>query len=111
VRIDGIVTTMFLENSVEVQGIQIVDNTISAASTSDNLILTHGSNSSILVNNTLEIRSLPNPLVTPAPPTNGVKIYTGSPGIGGTGIYFVNQDQIRDELTSRSKSILYGIIF
>lgn len=111
VRINGIITTTFLENSVEVQGVRMVDNTISAASTSDNLILTHGSNSSILVNNTLEVRSLPNPLITPAPPTNGVKIYTGPQSIGGTGIYFVNQDQTRDELTSRSKSILYGIIF
>lgn len=111
VRINGIITSTFYENNVEVQDVKITNNTISPVNTESNLILTHGANSSVLVNNTLEVRSLPNPLITPAPPTNGVKIYTGVQSIGGTGIYFVNQDQTRDELVSRSKSILYGIIF
>lgn len=111
VRINGIPTTTFFENNVEVQGVKFTSSTISPVSTSDNLLLTHSANTSVLINNVLEVRSLPNPLVTPTAPTNGVKIYTGIQSIGGTGIYFVNQDQTRDELVSRSKSILYGIIF
>ena len=87
------------------------ENRIKAVNSGEDLVLTHSSTQVVRVNNVLGITALPNPLLVPSIPTNGAKIYTGAQSIGGTGIYFVNQDQTRDELVSRSKSILYGIIF
>lgn len=63
------------------------------------------------VNHVLAITANPNPLSLPTNPTNGVKLFAGPQQIGGTGIFFANQDGVTDELVSRSKSILYGIIF
>jgi hypothetical protein len=49
------------------------------------------------------------------PDTNTIRVYTGDPGGmavggGGTGLY-VKNSQVNDELVSKSKAIVYGIIF
>lgn len=111
VRADNTLTATFFEDTVELQRVEFEENRIKAVNSGEDLVLTHSSTQVVRVNNVLGITALPNPLLVPSIPTNGAKIYTGAQSIGGTGIYFVNQDQTRDELVSRSKSILYGIIF
>lgn len=49
--------------------------------------------------------------VTPSPINNKTSVYsTSTVGGGGTGLYFVNTDRT-DELVSRKRAIIYGIIF
>lgn len=110
VNIDGVLTTTFYEEYVEIQDVKFQRNEISPRQTGQELVLSAGSNS-VLIDNVLQIKQLPNQFLLPASPIDGVKIYAGPQSIGGTGIYFVNEEQTRDELVSRSKSILYGIIF
>jgi hypothetical protein len=110
-KIDNVSLAYFYDDRAEIDGVKIQDNQITTVSSGIDLVLKHTSNQSVLIDNNLAIKELPNPLLVPATPTDGVKIYASDQSIGGTGIYFVNKEQTRDELVSRSKSILYGIIF
>ena len=48
----------------------------------------------------------------PTTPTGYVSLYsTNLPGTGGTGLYFVNTQGTNDELISKTKAILYSLIF
>jgi hypothetical protein len=47
---------------------------------------------------------------TPANVANAVAVYSNAVGGGGTGLYFTSTSA-NDELVSKSKAILYGIIF
>ena len=47
---------------------------------------------------------------TPAYTGNGVAVYNSTMGGGGTGLFVINS-QVNDELVSKSKAIVYGIIF
>jgi len=47
---------------------------------------------------------------TPTYTGNGVAVYNNTIGGGGTGLYVVNS-AVNDELVSKSKAIVYGIIF
>jgi len=38
------------------------------------------------------------------------KLYSATPGEGGTGLYFVNSTS-SDELVSKTKAMVYGLIF
>jgi hypothetical protein len=111
VRIDGTLTTTFLEDTVEIQRVEFEGNEVKAVNSGEDLVLTHSATTSVRVNHVLSITANPNPLSLPTNPTNGVKLFAGPQQIGGTGIFFANQDGVTDELVSRSKSILYGIIF
>ena len=55
------------------------------------------------------IRILNNPS-TPSSETGYNKLYAATPSSGGTGL-FVTNDTVSDELVSKSKAIVYGIIF
>ena len=64
-------------------------------------------------NNTLAIQGyevLGNIGTTPATPSNAVAIYNNTIGGGGTGVYVLSSS-VNDELVSKSKAIVYGIIF
>lgn len=47
---------------------------------------------------------------TPTYTGNGVAVYNNTIGGGGTGLYVINS-AVNDELVSKSKAIVYGIIF
>ena len=64
-------------------------------------------------NNTLTIQGyevLGNIGTTPAIPSNAVALYNNTVGGGGTGVYVLSSS-VNDELVSKSKAIVYGIIF
>ena len=46
----------------------------------------------------------------PAAPTTETKIFAKAPGQGDSGVYFINNAKT-DELVSRRKALIYGIIF
>ena len=64
-------------------------------------------------NNVLKLQGtevLGNIGTTPTTPSNAVAIYNKAVGGGGTGVYVLSS-QVNDELVSKSKAIVYGIIF
>jgi hypothetical protein len=86
---------------------QIQFNSANAFGASANLVFDY-------VNNVLKVQGfevLGNIATTPAiAPSNGVALYNKAIGGGGTGLYVLSSS-VSDELVSKSKAIVYGIIF
>lgn len=94
-------TTPELGGALDVNGQSIV------SSSNGNIVLAPNGTGELQVDGTavrLENTS------APSSETGYNKLYASSPSSGGTGLYFVN-DNASDELVSKSKAIVYGIIF
>ena len=92
--------------------VNVGDTTINSGS-----IFTNSTNSDLEVyangSGTVYLRSvlkLENEAADPTSVSNHNQLYSKSPGSGGTGLYFVN-DSSSGELVSKSKAIVFGIIF
>lgn len=110
--VDGIQVGRLNSTRLNLHNLVIDENEIRSQGTSTSLKLTHPDDTStVLINNTLGILPINTALVVPPASGEGIKIYNSTEGQGGTGIYFINEDGTNDELVSRSKAILYGIIF
>ena len=85
---------------------QVQFNQNSALGASANLIFDYA-------NNILKIQGaevLGNIGTSPSVPSNAVALYNNTIGGGGTGVYVLSSS-VNDELVSKSKAIVYGIIF
>ena len=95
-------TTPQLGGSLDVNGQSII-----SASNGNIVVAPNGTGELQLDSNA--VRLLNNPS-TPSSETGYNKLYAASVSSGGTGLYVVNDDA-SDELVSKSKAIVYGIIF
>jgi len=129
--IDGNVAARFFNNRAELQHIRFQDTTLETTSSDNDLILAAPGVGSVRIDDTLLITHQPyiddaglgedpdnlnpdrpfNYLTNPNTPVDGVKIYSSTEQGGGTGLYFVNSNDTRDELISRNKALLYSLIF
>lgn len=99
----------------EIQGITIDTSIISVNAASTDLIfqVQTGTNvltgtASVAIDSPLKLKQYPYEVI---PENFNTTIYnSGTPGGGGTGLYYVNTTD-SDELVSRRKAIIYGIIF
>lgn len=92
----------------QIQGLTINDNAIQVNSSSKDLILQPQTGHAVKVESPLKLQK-----VTSAPTAEANQdtlYYSGTPGGGGTGLYYVNSAN-SDELVSRRRAIIYGIIF
>jgi hypothetical protein len=90
-----------------IQGLTINNATIQVNTATD-LVLQPLSGNAVAVSSPLKLQKQ---LTTSTSVANqSVIYYSGTAGGGGTGLYFVNTAQ-QDELVSRRKAIIYGIIF
>ena len=85
---------------------QVQFNQNSALGASANLIFDYANN--ILKIQGVEV--LGNIGTSPSVPSNAVALYNNTIGGGGTGVYVLSSS-VDDELVSKSKAIVYGIIF
>ena len=95
--------------SALIQGITIDSTTINA-NTSTDLVLQPMVGNAVKVKEALKITQISTGTALTPESNTDTLYYTGNPGGGGTGLYYVNTDQ-SDELVSRRKAIIYGIIF
>jgi hypothetical protein len=102
----------FLKNVVEDETPQLGGDldvngfTITSASNGDVVIDAHGTGQ-VKVDHVL---SLEDQILTPAPVTGYNKLYAKTPSAGGSGL-FVSNDDVEDELVSKTKAVIYSIIF
>jgi hypothetical protein len=80
---------------------------VSSRSTNGNLTLTANGTGEVVIDKALAMPYLGS---TPVAAGFTNKIYTNTPGSGGSGVFFVNTTY-SDELVSKTKAIVYGIIF
>jgi len=82
-------------------------DTLGSYSSNTNLTITANGTGEIIVQ---KVMIMPYQDSTPAALASNNKFYAATPGSGGTGLYYVNNTS-SDELVSRTKAIVYGIIF
>jgi len=112
--VNNINVAKFADNFVDIFDIRFTENKIESTKSNDDLTLSAPGVGTVKVDDVLSIVKTPNPedpRLEPDPVTGEVKIYSRAQGPGGTGLYFVNDEDTRDELVSKSKAILYGLIF
>jgi len=123
VDVDGVTTANFYDNRFEIHDLKIQGTEISTTASNQDLLLSATGTGSVKVKDILEL----GPALwdddgsnTPTAPADGVKIYTtmtaDSSGFqaqtpGNTGIYFVNSNENRDEIISKNRALLYGMLF
>lgn len=112
--IDDVSISNFYSDRFELGDIRIIGTTIETLTSNEDLKLVAPGTGEVVIDDTLRINSVPSvddPTLTPIAPTDGVKIYTSSESTGNTGIYFVNQNQTRDEVISRNRALVFSMIF
>ena len=104
----------FYNNRFELGNVRITDTIIETISSNEDLFLSAPGTGSVVVDDTLQINSVPGVddiNLVPSIPLDGVKIYTTDQSTGNTGIYFVNQNENRDEIISRNRALVFSMIF
>ena len=93
--------------AAQIQGLTINNSTIEVNGTGTDIVLQPLSSYSVSVEGSLKLQTT----TTPVAAANRVFLYSdGTVGGGGTGLRFVNTS-VSDELVSRRRAIIYGIIF
>lgn len=115
VTVDNSEIVNFYQNRVELAGIQILGEEISTWDSNQDLVLSAPGTGTVKIKDTLELTKTPGDdeglTFDPLSPQEGVKIYSKTIGNGKTGIYFVNENDYRDEIISKNRALLYGMLF
>ena len=104
----------FYNNRIELDGIQIKNTELSTFSSNEDLVLTAPGTGSVKIKDVLEIPKTPyddDAAIDPSAPVEGFKLYSKSPDTGKSGIYFVNENNYSDELISKNRALLFGMLF
>ena len=114
-KIDGNTVAQVFADRWDFDQVRITGTTIETILTgSEDLILRANGTGNIRIDDMLHITSVPNssdPALMPAFPTDGIKLYISDQYTGKTGIYFANAEQNRDELVSKNRALLFGMLF
>jgi hypothetical protein len=115
ITVDGVLTNEFYLNYVKFQqdqidlaDIRIDQSTIMANITLGDLILQAQGTNSVRIDDTLMIKATG---ANPAYDGIGLKLYANTQGTGKTGLFYVNTSNIRDEIVSKNRSLLFSMLF
>jgi len=112
--IDGNVVSELYNDRWEFDELRFRGTTLETITSNEDLILSSPGVGSVRIDDTLHINSTPGIddfLVSPQAPDDGAKIYVSNEYTGKTGIYFVNENETRDELVSKNRALLFGMLF
>jgi hypothetical protein len=106
--IDGGLKFRLTNETLNVLGIVIDDNTIRSNPSNESLILESNGTAPVTMNSPLEITNVS---YNPVARINSNILYsTATIGTGGTGLYVVNSAK-RDELASKTGALYYSLVF
>ena len=112
--IDENVVSKLYNDRWEFEEIRFIGTRIETTSSNEDLILSAPGTGSIRIDDTLHLNSVPSiddASIQPSFPSDGIKIYISEQSTGKTGIYFANQNETRDELVSKNRALLFGMLF
>ena len=107
VEINGTEVAVFKENIVQINETVFQGNSITNATSGEDLVLRSFSGGSVSVDGVLK---LPNQETDPDAST-GIIIYGKDPSYGNTGLFYVNSDNTSDEVISTNRALLYSMLF
>jgi hypothetical protein len=112
--IDGNTVSQLYADRWEFDELPFTGSTIDTLSSNEDLVLKSSGTGSIRIDDTLHLNRVPSdddPILTPLAPIDGTKIYVADQYTGKSGIYFVNDQGNRDELVSKNRALLFGMLF
>jgi hypothetical protein len=107
VEIDGTLVLEANATGLHVANVSINGNTISNSATDEDLTISTTGAGELLVN---PVIALTEQTVDPTPTTTETRIYAKDPAGGGSGVFIANQNTT-DELVTKSKAIVFSMIF
>jgi hypothetical protein len=114
IGVDDKVVAEFYDDKIELNNLRLFDTRIETTTSNEDLILSAPGTGTVSVRDVLEISKQPtldDPSLQPTTPTNGLRLYIDERGLGGTGLYFVHEDTVRDEIISNNRTLVYSMIF
>lgn len=106
--VDGNIKFRLTDNTVDILGIVIDDNTIRSNPSNESLILESNGSAPVTTNSPFELTNIS---YNPTARVNSNILYsTSTIGTGGTGLYVVNSAK-RDELASKTGALYYSLVF
>jgi len=112
--IDGNIVFTVYSSTIDTQGLTLDGPSIRPKTNGNNLTLRAPGQSQVQIDDVLELTTTPHaddPKIDPEAPSDGIRIYSKPSNNGGTGLYFINDNEIQDEFISRNRSIVYSLIF
>lgn len=105
--LDNIVNAAWFTDRFEVQDLKFYNATIESRLSNTDLTIRSEGTGCVTVDDhfKLTLQSDPSSVI------DGVKLYGKQEGQGGTGVFFVNTGNTKDELISRRKALAYSMIF
>jgi hypothetical protein len=113
-KVDGNTVSRLYADRWEFDEIRIAGSTIETISSNEDLVLKSSGTGNIRIDDTLHLNRVPSdedPSLEPLQPLDGTKIYISDEYTGKSGIYFVNDQGNRDELVSKNRALLFGMLF
>ena len=107
-ELDGALNAIWEPTFHEVQDIRISGTTIESTVLNQDLSISSFGDGSVKINDNLKLATIATP---PTVAVDGTKVYSNDEAQGGSGIFFVNTKDTRDELVSKRKALAYSMIF
>lgn len=115
-KVDNTLIGNFYSNRIEVADLKIQNNEISSVISNGDLLLNAPGTGSVTVKDTMVITGSPwdsDPGNGFSTPSSGIKLYAKNTADteGNIGLYYVNSNNVTDELISKNRALLFGMLF
>ena len=112
--IDGNTVSQLYADRWEFDDLRFTGSVIDTLSSNEDLVLKSSGTGSIRIDDTLHLNRVPSDddaSMAPTAPSDGTKIYVANEYTGKSGIFFANDQGSRDELVSKNRALLFGMLF
>ena len=112
--IDGNTVSRLYADRWEFDDLRFTGSVIDTLSSNEDLVLKSSGTGSIRIDDTLHLNRVPSDddaSMAPTAPSDGTKIYVANEYTGKSGIFFANDQGSRDELVSKNRALLFGMLF
>ena len=113
-KIDGNTVSQLYADRWEFDDLRFTGSVIDTLSSNEDLVLKSSGTGSIRIDDTLHLNRVPSDddaSMAPTAPSDGTKIYVANEYTGKSGIFFANDQGSRDELVSKNRALLFGMLF
>ena len=115
-RVDGTLIGSVYSNRFEFANLKLQNNEILTTISDDDLNLSAPGTGSVVVKDTMILTGSPfDDDLSPNPlkPDTGIKLFSKDTADteGNVGLYYVNKNNVTDELVSRNRALLFGMLF
>jgi len=114
IDVSGVNIANFYNNRFEVDDIKIQGTTISTTASNQDLTIAAPGTGYVIVKDTLELPAIPHEddvTLLPTSPSTGLRLYTSTEKQGKVGLFYVNNNNTRDELVSKRRALLFSMLF